>query len=142
MAITIEELQAQLASERAASAAKSEELAKNKAENDALKTQLATTDIVKVAGEIELETSLEGKKSKKTYTIADGARQMWTKENNKVPTEIVVKLAKGEDITAETVKQYPHLGELVDPSTMKDNGEALRLLTDAAQRGAAFLVAK
>lgn len=128
MAITIEELQAQLIAERA--------------ENDKLKGQLATTDIVKVAGQIDLETSFEGKKSKKTYTIADGAKQMWTKGNNKVPTEIVVKLAKGEAITAETVQQYPHLGELVDPSTMKDNGEAIALLTDAAQRGAAFLIAK
>jgi hypothetical protein len=142
MAITIEELQAQLASERALRDAQSLELAKHQAENENLKTQLSTTDIVKVEGEIELETILEGKKFKKTYTIADGARQIWTKNSVKVPTEWVVKLAKGEAITEADVKKYPHLGELIDAATGKDNGEALRLLTDAAQRNAAFLIEK
>jgi len=92
--------------------------------------------------EITLETVSEGKKVKKTYTVAEGQERTWSPNGNLVPIVKLVDLATGKDITSEDIEKYPHLNEFVEPTTLKSNGAAKTLLTDMAQRGASILVEK
>ena len=137
-----EELLQQLESERAASAQLAAELAKHQLAVEQLKANNAALAPLSVQGEITLEFPIEGKKVKKTYTIADGAVRMWSPKGNLVPTEKVVALANGKTLSAADMDSYQHLSEFVDPITQKDNGTAKGFLTELAQRGASILVEK
>lgn len=141
---TVEELQKELEAERALKNQAAEELAKTQAENELLKAKSDATVLspVTVAGEVTLETVVEGKKVKKTYTISDGHKRTWSPNGNLVPTEKLVDLANGKTLSKEDLELYPHLAEFVDGATLESNGSAKKLLTSFAQSGAAILVEK
>jgi hypothetical protein len=111
-------------------------------ENESLRTAAPVeADANAVPGVLKLTTTVKGESLTKTYSIAPGHKRMWTAAGNQVPTENVVKIANGEKPSADDLASYPHLAEFVDAAG-KDNGEAKRLFTEMAQRGASILVEK
>jgi hypothetical protein len=93
-----------------------------------------------ISGTIQLSFPKEGATVEKTYSIASGFPKVWTPQGNQVATETALSLALGNAITQAQLTDNPHLLDIVNPNTLKDNGKAKALFVDFAKRGASILV--
>lgn len=120
-----------------------EEIAKIVAENAALKAEKAAIEAAAnahiVKGTFTVKVKREGKEVQEKYKFAENQHRIWSPSGNLVPTELVIKLANGETLEAAEVTDKNNMSEFINDK-FKDNGKAIALLTDFAQRETPLLV--